>query len=158
MLSIYFRFVSLNVPLISFATLLSYILLSSNLLTIVNYYLSSLIVRFFYISIVFLCWQLYLYLTFWPIMSVCFFHKFVSIYWNCILLSYKWEPLLAIKSDWIHYFLHKEVLIPSPKYDNCFPCVWSVWAFDFNIWKRTFHSQFSLYISFLLFYFINKHV
>ena len=40
-----------------------------------------------------------LFLTFLPIMSVCFIHTSFSIYWNFMRLSYKWEVLLAIKID-----------------------------------------------------------
>ena len=52
-------------------------------------------------------------------------------------------PIMAIKPGLIHYFLHKEMPVPSQEYDSCFPFVWWVCAFDFVIWQGAFRFEFS---------------
>ena len=120
-LSVYFRLLSLNVS----SSIYRHSFIDHSI--IIKFMVNCVLLSFLYdyalfcISFCFSLLTVVPLLTFLPIMSVCFVHKLLSIYWN--LLSHKREPLLAIKLGSIHYFLYKEVPVPIQVYVNCFPCV-----------------------------------
>ena len=72
-----------------------------------------------------------MYPLFQHFMSVCFVHTSLSVYWNFMQLSYKWEVLLAMKPGLTHHFLQKKMPVPSQKYDSCYPFDWCAWAIGF---------------------------
>ena len=82
-------------------------------------------------------------------MSVLFSHrcKYNGIWCDCHIS----ERFNAITPGKIYHFLHLKMPLTSQEYDSCFPFVWSVLSFDFDIWLGTFcfefSSEFSIFVT-----------
>ena len=98
-----------------------------------------------------------LFVTFLSIVSVNIVHASLSLYWNLMRLSSKWELKLAWKPGLTHYFRHKKMSVPSQKYDSCI-FIRCVLAFDFVIWLSILNFNRSLVFYDFTFFILYENV